>query len=104
LQRKIQGVIAVVLTPFDKEENIDYSALERLIEFMLSKGIHGLFPCGSISLGPLMKPEERKQVLEFIVKVNRERVPIIAQIGAADTRTAVDLASSCPIVWGGCSS
>ena len=39
-----------------------------------------------------MKPEERKQVLEFIVKVNRERVPIIAQIGAADTRTAVDLA------------
>jgi len=92
VERKFQGVIAVVLTPFDKEENIDYSALERLIEFMLSKGIHGLFPCGSISLGPLMKPEERKQVLEFIVKVNRERVPIIAQIGAADTRTAVDLA------------
>ena len=92
MEQKIQGVIAVVLTPFDKEENIDYSALERLIEFMLSKGIHGLFPCGSISLGPLMKPEERKRVLEFIVKVNRERVPIIAQIGAADTRTAVDLA------------
>lgn len=92
MERKFQGVIAVVLTPFDKEENIDYSALERLIKFMLSKGIHGLFPCGSISLGPLMKPEERKQVLEFIVKVNRERVPIIAQIGAADTRTAVDLA------------
>jgi len=92
VERKFQGVIAVVLTPFDKEENIDYSALERLIKFMLSKGIHGLFPCGSISLGPLMKPEERKQVLEFIVKVNRERVPIIAQIGAADTRTAVDLA------------
>ena len=92
MEQKIQGVIAVVLTPFDKEENIDYSALERLIEFMLSKGIHGLFPCGSISLGPLMKPEERKRVLEFIVKVNRERVPIIAQIGAADTQTAVDLA------------
>lgn len=92
MEQKFQGVIAVVLTPFDGEGKIDYSALERLIEFMLSKGIHGMFPCGSISLGPLMKPEERKQVLEFIVKVNRERVPIIAQIGAADTRTAVDLA------------
>ena len=92
MQRKIEGVIAVPLTPFDQDGNIDYTAMEEIIEFMIGKGIHGVFTCGSISLGPLMKPEERKQVLEFIVKVNRERVPIIAQIGAADTRTAVDLA------------
>ena len=92
MEKKIQGVIAVPLTPFDQDGNIDYTAMEEIIEFMLGKGIHGVFSCGSISLGPLMKPEERKQVLEFIVKVNRERVPIIAQIGAADTRTAVDLA------------
>jgi len=92
MQRKIQGVIAVPLTPFDQDENIDYAAMEEIIEFMIGKGIHGMFPCGSVSLGPLMKPEERKQVLEFIVKVNRERVPIIAHIGAADTRTTVDLA------------
>jgi len=92
VEQKLQGVIAVVLTPFDKEENIDYSALERLIEFMLSKGVHGLFPCGSFSLGPLMSSEERKKVLEFTVKVNRNRVPIIAQIGAINTQTAVELA------------
>ena len=92
MQRKIEGVIAVPLTPFDQDGNIDYTAMEEIIEFMIGNGIHGVFTCGSISLGPLMKPEERKQVLEFIVKVNRERVPIIAQIGAADTRTAVDLA------------
>jgi len=92
MQRKIQGVIAVPLTPFGKDGNIDYTAMEEIIEFMIGKGIHGMFTCGSVSLGPLMKPEERKQVLEFIVKVNRKRVPIIAQIGAADTRTAVDLA------------
>jgi len=92
MQRKIQGVIAVPLAPFNQDGNIDYTAMEEIIEFMIGKGIHGMFPCGSVSLGPLMKPEERKQVLEFIVKVNRRRVPIIAQIGAADTRTAVDLA------------
>ena len=92
MQKKIEGVIAVPLTPFDQDGNIDYTAIEEIIEFMIGKGIHGMFPCGSVSLGPLMKPEERKQVLEFIVKVNHERVPIIAQIGAADTRTAVDLA------------
>lgn len=92
MQKKIEGVIAVPLTPFDQDGNIDYTAIEEIIEFMIGKGIHGMFPCGSVSLGPLMKLEERKQVLEFIVKVNQERVPIIAQIGAADTRTSVDLA------------
>ena len=92
MEQKFHGVIAVVLTPFDKNEKIDYSALERLIEFMLSKGVHGLFPCGSFSLGPLMTPEERKNVLEFTVKVNRNRVPIIAQIGAINTQTTVELA------------
>lgn len=92
MERKFQGVIAVVLTPFNEDDKIDYSALERLIEFMLSKGIHGLFPCGSFSLGPLMSPGERKKVLEFMVKVNRNRVPIIAQIGAINTQTTVELA------------
>ena len=92
MEQKFHGVIAVVLTPFDKNEKIDYSALKRLIEFMLSKGVHGLFPCGSFSLGPLMTPEERKNVLEFTVKVNRNRVPIIAQIGAINTQTTVELA------------
>jgi len=92
MQKKIDGVIAVPFTPFNQEGNIDYTAMKEIIEFMIEKGIHGLFTCGSVSLGPLMRTEERKQLLEFIVKVNQERVPIIAQIGAADTRTAVDLA------------
>jgi len=88
----IKGVIAVVFTPFDRNEKIDYLALENLIEFMLDKGVNGLFPCGSVSLGPLMNPEERKKVLEVTVKVNHHRVPIIAQIGAVDTQTTVELA------------
>jgi len=92
MEQKFQGVIAVVLTPFNEDDKIDYSALERLIEFMLSKGIHGLFSCGSFSLGPLMNPGERKKVLEFTVKVNQNRVPIIAQIGAINTQTTVELA------------
>jgi len=92
MSNNIEGVIPVLFTPFDQNEKIDYSALENLIEFLLNKGVDGFFPCGSVSLGPLMRPEERKKVLEFTVKINRHRVPIIAQIGAVDTQTTVDLA------------
>ena len=92
MSNNIEGVIPVLFTPFDQNEKIDYSALENLIEFLLNKGVDGFFPCGSVSLGPLMRPEERKKVLEFTVKINHHRVPIIAQIGAVDTQTTVDLA------------
>ena len=50
MEQKIQGVIAVLLTPFDQDGNIDYTAMEEIIEFMIAKGIYGMFPCGSISL------------------------------------------------------
>jgi len=92
MSKNIEGVIPVLFTPFDQKEKIDYFALENLIEFLIDKGVNGFFPCGSVSLGPLMKPEERKKVLEFTVKINRNRVPIIAQIGAVDTQTTVNLA------------
>ena len=69
MEQKFQGVIAVVLTHFDKDEKINYSALERLIEFLLSKGEHGLFPCGSFSLEPLMISEKRKKLLGLLSNV-----------------------------------
>lgn len=92
MSNRIEGVIAVLFTPFDEEENVDYPALGNLIEFLLDKGVDGFFPCGSVSLGPLMSPEERKKVLEFTIQVNRQQVPIIAQIGAVDTKTTINLA------------
>jgi dihydrodipicolinate synthase/N-acetylneuraminate lyase len=92
MSKNIEGVIPVLFTPFDQNEKIEYSALDNLIEFLIDKGVDGFFPCGSVSLGPLMKPEERKKVLEFTVKINHHRVPIIAQVGAADTQSTVNLA------------
>jgi len=92
MSNNIEGVIAVLFTPFDENEKIDYSALENLIEFLIDKGVDGFFSCGSVSLGPLMNPEEREKVLEHTINVNKQRVSIIAQVGAADTRTTVRLA------------
>jgi len=92
IQENIQGVIAVLLTPFDENEKLKITALEELVEFLLNKGVYGLFPCGSYSLGPLMSSAERKKILEVVVKTNQNRVPVLAQVGAVDTKTTIGLA------------
>ena len=92
VQNDIEGVIAVLLTQFDEDEKPNLKALEPFINFLLDRGVQGLFVCGSYGLGPLMSTEERKRVLEAVIRINNRRVPIIAQIGAIDTRSTIELA------------
>jgi len=44
---KLEGVFAPLVTPFDENENINYPALEQLIEFLLEQGITGFVPGGT---------------------------------------------------------
>ena len=43
---KIHGMFTALVTPF-KNDKIDESAFEKLIEHQIKSGIHGLVPCGS---------------------------------------------------------
>ena len=43
MKQKIEGIIPVMLTPFDDQGEIDWGGLEALIEWYLEKGAEGLF-------------------------------------------------------------
>ena len=46
--RKLRGTYTVTVTPFtDDGRRVDAAALRRLIEFQVTKGVHGLIPLGS---------------------------------------------------------
>jgi len=65
---KLKGVIPPMITPFDKEGNLDIESLEKLVAFLKDR-INGLYICGSYGSGPMMSVEERKKVTEVTVKV-----------------------------------
>lgn len=87
-----QGVITALQTPFDESGAVDVKALESLVDFQISKKVHGLFPCGTAGVGPLMTASERKKVAEVVVRSSGGKALVIVHVGAADTQTAVDLA------------
>jgi len=92
LERKIEGIITALLTPFTEEGNIDEEALQQVVEFQVKSGIHGLYPCGTVGEGPTMSIEQRKRVAEIVVDQVKARIPVIVHIGAINTTMTVELA------------
>jgi dihydrodipicolinate synthase/N-acetylneuraminate lyase len=80
-----------MITPFDREGNLDIAGLEKLLEYLKDR-VHGLYICGSYGSGPLMSVEERKKVAEVAMRVIDGKIPIIVHAGTTNTRDTVILA------------
>ncbi|NDL64701.1 dihydrodipicolinate synthase family protein [Acerihabitans arboris] len=75
---KYTGVWPVMLTPFDERGEIDWASLEKLVEWYLAAGVHGLFAdCQSSEMFFLSDKESRQLVSHIVAQVDG-RVPIVA--------------------------
>jgi 4-hydroxy-tetrahydrodipicolinate synthase len=75
-----RGVIPPVLTPLDESGAFDEAAFERLVERLITAGVHGLFVLGSSGEVAFLSDAERVRVLEASVRVAAGRVPVIAGV------------------------
>ena len=85
-----EGSIPAVITPFDKNEEIDFDSLESHIEFLISEGSHGLVSCGTTGESPTLDHDEHKMVTEFIINKSKGRVPVMAGCGSNSTKESID--------------
>lgn len=81
----LKGIIPPVCTPFTEQHEIDVPSLEKLLDFQLDAGVHGLFMLGSTSETATLTYSQRVTVLETAVAKAKGRVPIMA--GTMDTAT-----------------
>ncbi|MGE9291139.1 MAG: dihydrodipicolinate synthase family protein [Puniceicoccales bacterium] len=79
---QLHGVYCPNLVPFHEDRSINEAELERLTEWLIEKGVSGLYPNGSTGEFIRLTFEERLRVVEIMAKVNRGRLPILA--GAAE--------------------
>ena len=85
-----QGSIPAVITPFGKDNEIDFDSLENHIDFLISEGSHGLVSCGTTGESPTLDHDEHKKVTEFIIKKSNGRVPVMAGCGSNSTKESID--------------
>ena len=88
---KLQGIFPALLTPFTADNKIDEGTLRRAVERNIEQGVSGFYVCGSTGEAFLLTTEERKRILEIVADQTKERVSIIAHIGAIATDLTLDL-------------
>lgn len=89
IQEKIKGVGVALITPFNNYE-IDYPALERMIEHVVNGGVDYIVALGSTAETATLSLAERQSVLRFVVERVAGRVPIVAGMGSNNTMALVE--------------
>lgn len=86
-----EGSAAAVITPMDCDGNIDFSAMERLLDFQLENHTDGIVVNGTTGESAVLSDEERLQIIAFTIKHIGGRIPVIAGTGSNCTAHAVRL-------------
>lgn len=79
-----------MVTPFDKDLNIDFNALERLVSHSIEGGVEFLVVMGTTGENPTLSPKEKNQVLKAVIEANNGRVPVVYGVGGNNTHSYVE--------------
>ncbi len=77
-KEKYAGVWPVMLTPLDARGEIDWPSLERLVEWYIAAGVHGLFAACQSSEMFYLSDAETVRLVRFVVERAAGRVPVVA--------------------------
>jgi len=80
----LQGSLPALVTPF-KNGAVDFETLEKLVDWHVDEGSHGLVPVGTTGESPTLSHEEHEQVVEAVVEAAAGRIPVIAGAGSNNT-------------------
>lgn len=86
-----EGVYTAIVTPFTRDDNVDYEALGRLIEFQIEGGVDGIVPVGTTGESPTLTMAEHQHLIEFTIARVAGRGKVIAGTGGNSTAEALEL-------------
>ena len=86
---KLQGVFTPNMVPLDSRGEINEAELRRYIDWLIVKGVHGLYPNGSTGEFTRFTAEERRRIIRIVCDENRGRVPILAGAAEANIKETI---------------
>ena len=81
----IKGMGVALVTPFNKDESVDYSALAKIVDYNIENGTDYLVVLGTTGESATLSIDEQEEVKKTIEKANRNRIPLVLGIGGNDT-------------------
>ncbi len=85
------GAGVAIVTPFTKDNKINYPVLKDLIEFQIKNGTDAIIICGTTGEGATLEHDEHVEAIRFTVETVAGRIPVIASTGSNDTEYSLKL-------------
>lgn len=86
-----KGIIPPMVTPLDKDGNVDKKAIDRLVNHLIKGGVHGLFPLGSTGEWYGLDFDQKREIIETVMEANNKRLPVYVGTGAPTTKETIRL-------------
>ena len=84
------GVYPAVLTPFKKDDTIDFALFQKNIETQIEAGIDGIVLSGSLGEASTLSSAERLELLLFTKDLVKDKVPVVINIAEQSTKLAIE--------------
>ncbi len=89
IQSKLRGTGVALVTPFNADGTIDFTGLEKLVDYCIDGGVEYLVSLGTTGESVNLDHQEKLDVLSFTVEKNAGRVPLVAGFGGNSTHQVI---------------
>lgn len=83
---RLRGIFTPNLVAYDDRGEVNEAETRRYVDWLIARGVHGLYPNGSTGEFTRFTPEERRRITTVIADQARGRVPILAGAAEANVR------------------
>lgn len=86
-----KGIICAMITPLDENQDINPKATRELIDYLINKGVYGLFILGTNGECHVLTDDEKVEFAKIVIEHTNNRVPVFVGTGGNSTREVINL-------------
>jgi len=90
LINKLSGTGVALITPFKKNNEVDFDSLAKVIDFVIGNGVEYLVTLGTTGETPTLSKKEQIEIAKFTAEKINKRVPLVLGVGGNNTKEVIN--------------
>src|SRR5664279_5607319 len=88
--KKFRGTGVAIVTPFKNDLSIDFAALGRVVNHVISGGVNYIVVLGTTGESVTLTKDEKKAIISYVIEVTDNRVPLVVGVGGNNTQEVIN--------------
>jgi len=89
------GVYAAMLTPFDKNGQVNIKTVAEMVDFFVEKGVDGVFPVSNVGEFIQISEEDKRSFVDAVIAASAGRVKVTPGISSPNPRQSIEFGKYC---------